>query len=118
VHPEIPICRDPQEPLADGDEGNLSEEVYVAQPPGFTAAGHEAKVLKLHKALYGLKQTPRAWNAKLDHTLGKLDFVRSSCEHGLYTRGAGKAGLVVGIYVDDLIITGQDSGEISFSRLK
>ena len=33
--------------------GELKEEVYVQQPPGFVAAGHEGKVLKLQKALYG-----------------------------------------------------------------
>ena len=42
--------------------GELVEEVYVQQPPGFTAAGHEQKVLRLKKALYGLRQAPRAWN--------------------------------------------------------
>ena len=46
--------------------GELQEEVYVRQPPGFVAAGHEGKVLKLQKALYGLRQAPRAWNTKLD----------------------------------------------------
>jgi len=35
--------------------GDLTEEVYVHQPPGFTAAGHERKVLRLKKALYGLR---------------------------------------------------------------
>ena len=35
--------------------GELKEEVYVRQPPGFVAAGHEGKVLKLEKALYGLR---------------------------------------------------------------
>ncbi|KAF0905494.1 hypothetical protein E2562_004459 [Oryza meyeriana var. granulata] len=49
--------------------GELIEEVYVRQPPGFTVAGHEDKVLRLDKALYGLRQAPRAWNAKLDETL-------------------------------------------------
>jgi hypothetical protein len=39
--------------------GDLAEEVYVAQPPGFTAKGKERMVLRLHKALYGLRQVPR-----------------------------------------------------------
>jgi hypothetical protein len=35
--------------------GNLAEEVYVHQPPGFTIPGDEHKVLRLRKALYVLK---------------------------------------------------------------
>jgi hypothetical protein len=31
--------------------GDLEEEVYVAQPPGFVADGHEHGIYKLHKAL-------------------------------------------------------------------
>jgi hypothetical protein len=42
--------------------GELVEEVYVRQPPGFTVVGHENKVLRLDKALYGLRQAPHAWN--------------------------------------------------------
>lgn len=40
--------------------GDLVEEVYVLQPPGFTKAGRERQVLRLSKALYGLRQAPRA----------------------------------------------------------
>jgi hypothetical protein len=40
--------------------GNLLEEVYVQQPPGFLDPKAPRKVLKLRKALYGLKQAPRA----------------------------------------------------------
>ena len=54
--------------------GDLVEEVYVEQPPGFAATGHDGKVLRLHKALYGLKQAPRAWNSKLDASLKSLGF--------------------------------------------
>ncbi|KAF0888371.1 hypothetical protein E2562_014193 [Oryza meyeriana var. granulata] len=61
--------------------GELIEEVYVRQPPGFTVAGHEDKVLRLDKALYGLRQAPRAWNAKLDETLVALGFSHSASEH-------------------------------------
>lgn len=54
--------------------GELEEEVYVAQPPGFVMDGSEGKVLRLHKALYGLRQAPRAWNAKLVISLAALGF--------------------------------------------
>eukprot|EP00249_Psilotum_nudum_P004748 c18249_g1_i1 orf=2-607(-) len=41
--------------------GDLKEEVYVAQPPGCEAPHSENKVCHLKKALYGLKQVLRAW---------------------------------------------------------
>ncbi|CAL2277183.1 unnamed protein product [Prunus armeniaca] len=44
--------------------GDLEEEVYMRQPPGFEDSQHPELVCRLAKSLYGLKQTPRAWNAK------------------------------------------------------
>ena len=37
-----------------------------------------------------------------------LGFQRSSSEHGVYTRSRGGGQLIVGVYVDDLIITGSN----------
>lgn len=93
--------------------GDLMEEVYVQQPPGFTSSSSAKKVLKLEKALYGLKQAPRAWNARLDQELVKLEFTRSLEEHAVYKRGAGASQLLVGVYVDDLIICGPSSDKIA-----
>jgi hypothetical protein len=98
--------------------GDLSEEVYVQQPPSFVVENGSGKVLKLRKALYGLRQAPRAWNARLDKELVKLGFVRNPLEHAVYRRSDQNGNfLVVGVYVDDLIITGpsQDSIE-AFKR--
>jgi hypothetical protein len=86
--------------------GELIEEVYIKQPSGFIVPGQEHKVLRLRKALYGLRQAPRAWNIKLDESLVSLGFTKCATEHALYTRKKKQGTLVVGVYVDDLIITG------------
>ena len=69
-------------------------------------------MLKLKKALYGLRQAPRAWHAKLDESLCSLGFRRSPLEHAVYRRGNAVSYLLVGVYVDDLIITGDSVQEI------
>jgi hypothetical protein len=85
---------------------DLKEEVYVHQPPGFTIPGKEGKVLRLREALYGLQQAPRAWNAKLDSTLKGMGFGQSPHEAAIYRQGNGGNALLVGVYVDSLVITG------------
>ena len=96
--------------------GDLLEEVYVQQPPGYVKPDNEEKVLHLRKALYGLRQAPRAWNAKLDDSLCSLGFERCPSEHAVYRRGTGDALLLVGVYVDDLVITGVDTTEIDLFK--
>jgi hypothetical protein len=93
--------------------GELEEEVYVKQPPGYIKEGAEHKVLRLKKALYGLKQAPRAWNMKLDRTLISIGFKKCPLEHAMYKRGSGTKRLLVGVYVDDLLITGANEGEVA-----
>lgn len=95
--------------------GDLAETVYVQQPPGFIV-GDGGKVLKLKKALYGLKQAPRAWNAKLDKELLALGFVRSKLDHAVYRRSKENSFLIVGVYVDDLIISGPDVDDIKMFK--
>jgi hypothetical protein len=63
--------------------------------------------------LYGLKQAPRAWNARLDQEPMKLGFNRSVEEHAVYRRGTCASLLLVGVYVDDLIIYGPNSKGIA-----
>jgi hypothetical protein len=89
--------------------GEFHEEVYVQQPSGFIDSKNKHKVLHLRKALYGLRRAPWAWNQKLDASILGLGFKRCVDEHGIYTRGSGTGRLIVGVYVDDLIITGGDA---------
>jgi hypothetical protein len=48
----------------------------------------------------------------LDESLIKLGFTRSTSEHAVYLRGQGAKRLIVGVYVDDLVITGGNQGDI------
>ncbi|WP_286596120.1 reverse transcriptase domain-containing protein [Pseudomonas sp. 165] len=54
--------------------GDLEEEVYMMQPPGFESVAHPDFVCRLRKALYGLKQAPRAWSNKIGEYLVTIGF--------------------------------------------
>ena len=86
--------------------GDLIEEVYMDQPPGYEDECHPDHVCKLRKALYGLKQAPRAWHSKIAQYLTSIDFCMSDADHSLYVRVTNKGIVVIVIYVDDLIIGG------------
>jgi hypothetical protein len=85
--------------------GELQEEVFVHHSDGFIKVGSEHKVFKLKKALYGLHQASRAWYAKLDITLIELGFSKIPSKPAIYKRFR-ESQLIVGVYVDDLIVTG------------
>ena len=52
--------------------GDLEEDIYMEQPPGFVAQGEYDLVCKLRRSLYGLKQSPRAWFGKFSHVVSYL----------------------------------------------
>ncbi|CAL5423091.1 unnamed protein product [Camellia sinensis] len=90
--------------------GDLQEEVYVDQPPGYVCQGNETKVYKLRKALYGLKQAPRAWYSRIEAYFLKSGFQKCPYEPTLFIKSESDGKLlIVCLYVDDLIYTGNDS---------
>ncbi|WVZ62131.1 LOW QUALITY PROTEIN: hypothetical protein U9M48_011913 [Paspalum notatum var. saurae] len=68
--------------------GDLKEEVYVKQPPGYVVNGQEHRVLRPRKALYGLSAGPEGMEPKLDTVPKEMEFKRCESEHALYTRRA------------------------------
>ena len=64
--------------------GELEEEVYVEQPPGFIDPKYPNHVYRLDKALYGLKQAPRAWYETLAQFLLESGFKRGTIDKTLF----------------------------------
>ena len=89
--------------------GELIEEVYMQLPPGFSQPpGFSHKVCRLRRALYGLKKVPRAWFAKFSSTISQYGFSASSCDSALFFRRSDHGITLLLLYVDDMIITGDD----------
>ncbi|GJV08613.1 putative ribonuclease H-like domain-containing protein [Tanacetum coccineum] len=83
--------------------GQIEEEVYVCQPPGFEDPDHPNKVYKVVKALYGLHQAPRAWYDTLANYLLCNGFERGKIDQTLFIKRHKGYILLVQIYVDDII---------------
>ena len=94
-------------------QGELEEEVFMTQPPGFHSEMNKSAVCRLKKSLYGLKQAPRAWNAKITHRLHKLGFAVSKSDSSLFIRHGSDGPVCILLYVDDLVITGPGLPEIN-----
>ena len=62
----------------------------------------------MKKALYSLKQAPRAWNVRIDKYFQDKNFIKCPYEHALYIKAQSGDILIVCLYVDDLIFTGNN----------
>jgi hypothetical protein len=88
--------------------GELAEDIYVNQPLGYDN-GDSKMVYKLRKALYGLRQAPRVCYSKIEAYFSSEEFEKCPHEHTLFVKyGAEKEILIVSLYVDDLIYTGNN----------
>jgi hypothetical protein len=92
--------------------GDLQEEVYMEQPPGYVDQTCPNLVCRLKKALYGLKQTPRAWSDKIGQYLVTSGSQTSNADFSLYVKKTNHGIVVIVIYVDDLIIIGNSNANI------
>ncbi|CAL8077131.1 unnamed protein product [Prunus armeniaca] len=91
--------------------GDLHEEVYMLPPPGYQRQG-EHTVCRLHKSLYGLKQASRSWFRKFSSAIQNIGFSQSRADYSMFTHKHGKSFTVILLYVDDMIITGNDDDAI------
>ena len=88
--------------------GEIVETVYLSQLAGFISTSHPQYVCKLQKVLYGLKQAPRAWFHKLKDALHTWRFISSTSDTYLFIYKHNGNFLLLLVYVDDLLITGNN----------
>ncbi|KAJ9701155.1 hypothetical protein PVL29_006480 [Vitis rotundifolia] len=93
--------------------GDLAEEAYMEQPPGFVAQGESGLVCRLRHSLYGLKQSPRPWFGRFSSVVQEFGMLRSTANHSVFYHhnSLGQCIYLV-VYVDDIVITGSDQDGI------
>ena len=86
----------------------IEEEVYIEKTEGFKIFSSESHVCRLKEALYGLKQAPRAWYTRIDSYFTGLGFTKSEADPNLYQILVEGKFLIIVLYVDDFILTGDE----------
>jgi hypothetical protein len=90
--------------------GDLLEEVYMQPPSGYLDSQNQ--VCCLCRALYGLKKAPQAWFARFSSVVAQQGFTLSPYDSALFIRHTSTGITLILLYVDDMIITGDDTAGI------
>jgi len=96
----------------------IEEEVYIEQPKGFETFNRESHVCRFKQALYGLKQAPRAWYTRIDSYFTRLGFTKSEADANIYHIVVEGKLLIIVLYVDDLILTDDETLVKSCKRIR
>jgi hypothetical protein len=88
--------------------GIIEEEVYIEKLEGFETFVRESHVCRLKRALYGLKQAPCSWYTRIDNYFTGLGFTKSEGDANLYQIVVEGKILIIVLYVDDLILSGDE----------
>ncbi|KAJ9552530.1 hypothetical protein OSB04_016575 [Centaurea solstitialis] len=103
-------CQDPRELVSD-----LKEEVYMKIPQGFSTK-EETRVCILKKSIYGLKQASRNWYHKFTTALTQLGYHQGKVDHSLFIYKVDDVYVAALIYVDDVIIVGNNMDKIQHTK--
>lgn len=86
---------------------------------GFFPSSSKGKVCRLKKALYCLKQSSQVWFKCFRLTIFQFGYCQSQANHTLCIKCRGGDHLTaLTVYVDDIIVTGNDPVEISQLKMR
>ena len=89
----------------------------MIQPEGFIAKNQEHMVCKLKMSIYGLKQASRSWNIRFDQAIKSFGFEQNLDEPCVYKRHRDKVVMLLVLYVDDILLVGNDVGVMSSVKI-
>lgn len=87
-------------------------DIFVEQPLAYKVGIN--LVCKLSKALYGLKQLPRIWYQVLHDFFCTKGFSQIEANHSIFV--CSRRHLIIGVYVDDLLVVGESQKEIDLLK--
>ena len=83
-------------------------------PPGVELPS--GYICHLRHALYGLKQAPRAWFERFSSVVSAAGFTPSEHDPALFVHTSPRGRTLILLYVDDMLITGDDQEYITFVK--
>lgn len=92
--------------------GDLDEDIFMEQVPGYEDSNYPDHVLKLDKSLYGLKQAPRQWFAKLRDALLELGFSECKSDLSIFSKHTGDTIFFIVVFVDDLALVSNNTEQV------
>ncbi|KAJ4744662.1 Gag-Pol polyprotein [Rhynchospora pubera] len=96
--------------------GELQEEIYMVQPDAFVVEGKEHMVCRLRRSIYGLKQASRQWNLRFHQAVLSNGFRVMEEDHCVYVKGSNDCFLIMTLYVDDILLAGNNKSLISSTQ--
>ena len=88
--------------------GDLTNEVYIGQPPCFVVHREFGLVCRLRCSLYGLKQSPRAWFGQFSSMVQEFGMTRSTSYHCVFHHHtSSRQCIYLIVYVTDITISSE-----------
>jgi hypothetical protein len=88
--------------------GDLEENIYMAQLKGFVVEEKERMGCRLKKSIYGLKQASRQWYLKFDRTIRNFGFKENVEDNCVYAKFKNGRYIFLILYVDDILLASSD----------
>lgn len=87
--------------------------MYIQVPPAFSSSVHKSESVSGGKSSLWVEAVSRAWFDKFHKAMVKFRFTQSDTDHIIFVKCANENISTLIVYVDDIVVTGDDPYEAS-----